>query len=125
MRPHYRAPGANRKLTGSGKSSGVALRSFALVGFRQEIGEISQPLQAKLLRVLQERTFERVGGTTSIHVDIRVIAATNRNLEQLVGSREFRGKISISGFRFFPIHISAATTEERYRAACRTFPGAF
>ena len=72
--------------------------------FLDEIGEMSLPLQAKLLRVLQEKTFDRVGGTTSIHVDIRIIAATNRNLEQLVKSREFREDLYFR-LSVFPIHI--------------------
>jgi DNA-binding NtrC family response regulator len=72
--------------------------------FLDEIGEMSQPLQAKLLRVLQEKAFERVGGTTTIHVDIRVIAATNRNLEQLVSTREFREDLYFR-LSVFPIHI--------------------
>ncbi len=52
--------------------------------FLDEIGELSHDLQVKLLRVLQERTFERVGGGDSIEVDIRVVAATNKNLPQAV-----------------------------------------
>src|SRR6516225_2252156 len=55
-----------------------------------EISEISLKLQAKLLRVLQEREFERVGGNRTIKVDVRVIATTNRNLEQSVEKKEFR-----------------------------------
>ena len=55
-----------------------------------EISEISSNLQAKLLRVLQEREFERVGGTRTIKVDVRVIATTNRHLEQSVQKKEFR-----------------------------------
>jgi DNA-binding NtrC family response regulator len=55
-----------------------------------EISEISQAVQAKLLRVLQEREFERVGGSRTISVDVRVIATTNRNLEQCVERKEFR-----------------------------------
>jgi Nif-specific regulatory protein len=58
--------------------------------FLDEIGELSSPLQVKLLRVLQEREFERVGGTTSIKVDLRVIAATNKNLEEAIEAGEFR-----------------------------------
>ena len=52
--------------------------------FFDEIGDISPELQAKLLRFLQEREFERVGGVTPISVDVGVIAATNRNLEALL-----------------------------------------
>jgi DNA-binding NtrC family response regulator len=55
-----------------------------------EISEISTTVQAKLLRVLQEREFERVGGTRTLKVDVRVIATTNRDLEQSVEKKEFR-----------------------------------
>ena len=58
--------------------------------FLDEIGEISPAFQAKLLRVLQEGEFERVGGNRTLKVDVRVIAATNRNLEQEVKAGEFR-----------------------------------
>ena len=58
--------------------------------FLDEIGEISAATQVKLLRVLQEREFERVGGNQTIHVDVRVIAATNRDLKQLVAEGKFR-----------------------------------
>jgi len=58
--------------------------------FLDEIGEISQSLQVKLLRFLQEHEFERVGGTQTIHVDVRVIAATNRNLREEVAKGRFR-----------------------------------
>jgi transcriptional regulator with PAS, ATPase and Fis domain len=60
------------------------------VVFLDEIGELALPLQVKLLRVLQEREFERVGGTHPIKVDIRLIAATNCNLEQEVHEGRFR-----------------------------------
>jgi Nif-specific regulatory protein len=58
--------------------------------FLDEVGELSPALQVKLLRVLQEREFERVGGTNSIKVDIRLIAATNKNLEEAIETGEFR-----------------------------------
>ena len=58
--------------------------------FLDEIGELSSALQVKLLRVLQEREFERVGGTQTIKIDIRLIAATNRNLEEAIEAGEFR-----------------------------------
>ena len=58
--------------------------------FLDEIGDMSLELQARLLRVLQEKTFERVGGTKQIIVDVRVVAATNKNLEQMVKDGRFR-----------------------------------
>ncbi|MCF8038172.1 MAG: sigma-54 dependent transcriptional regulator [Desulfohalobiaceae bacterium] len=58
--------------------------------FLDEIGELSPELQVKLLRVLQERSFERVGGTTPIQVDIRLLAATNKNLQSEVEQGNFR-----------------------------------
>jgi len=58
--------------------------------FLDEIGDISPNVQVKLLRVLQERTFERLGGTRSIEVDVRVISATNRDLQQLIADGSFR-----------------------------------
>ena len=58
--------------------------------FLDEVGELAPVLQAKLLRALQEREFERVGGTRTIKVDVRVIAATNRDLEEAVRNSTFR-----------------------------------
>ncbi|MCK8827855.1 sigma 54-interacting transcriptional regulator [Natroniella acetigena] len=58
--------------------------------FWDEIGELLSELQVKLLRVLQERSFERVGGVENIEVDIRIITATNRDLEEMVEEGEFR-----------------------------------
>jgi two-component system response regulator HydG len=61
--------------------------------FLDEIGETSPALQAKLLRVLQERQFERVGGSTPVSTDVRIIAATNRDLRQMVAERTFRSDL--------------------------------
>ncbi len=58
--------------------------------FLDEIGEMSPALQVKLLRVLQEQKFERVGGTKTIHVDLRIIAATNKNLTTAINNETFR-----------------------------------
>src|SRR5581483_10095526 len=58
--------------------------------FLDEIGDISLEVQTKLLRVLQEKTFERVGSSESIEVDVRVIAATQQDLEELIRQRRFR-----------------------------------
>jgi len=58
--------------------------------FLDEIGEMTAPLQAKLLRFLEEKTFRRVGGSADVQVDVRVIAATNRNLEEEVRAGRFR-----------------------------------
>jgi len=58
--------------------------------FLDEIGEMPLPMQVKLLRVIQERNFMRVGGTTPVTIDVRFIAATNRDLEKMAAAREFR-----------------------------------
>lgn len=58
--------------------------------FLDEIGDLSPATQVKLLRALQEREFERLGGTTSVKVNVRLIAATNRNLEQAIAAGDFR-----------------------------------
>jgi two-component system response regulator AtoC len=69
-----------------------------------EIGEIKLELQAKLLRVLQEREFERVGGTRPVQTDCRVIATTNRNLGELVRRGEFREDLYYR-LNVLPIHV--------------------
>jgi two-component system NtrC family response regulator len=58
--------------------------------FLDEIGEMPASLQAKMLRVLQERTVERIGGRTQISLDLRIVCATNRKLDVLIGTGEFR-----------------------------------
>ncbi|HLO25222.1 MAG TPA: sigma-54 dependent transcriptional regulator [Geobacteraceae bacterium] len=72
--------------------------------FLDEIGEMPLPLQAKLLRVIQERVFERVGGTKEIRADVRVIAATNRNLQNEVAERRFREDLYYR-LNVFPIQL--------------------
>ncbi|WP_406033336.1 sigma-54-dependent transcriptional regulator, partial [Treponema saccharophilum] len=78
--------------------------------FLDEIGEISQSVQVKLLRVLQERKFERVGGEQTIEVDVRIIAATNRNLEEEVKAGRFREDLF---FRLNGIRIEVPPLRER------------
>jgi len=72
--------------------------------FLDEIGSISLDVQVKLLRVLQEKEFERVGGHKTIKVDVRVVAATNKNLEQAVGDESFRGDLYYR-LNVFPIYM--------------------
>jgi len=69
-----------------------------------EISEISPKLQAKLLRVLQEREFERVGGSKTIKVDVRVLATTNRDLRKAVAAGEFREDLYYR-LNVFPLHV--------------------
>ncbi len=72
--------------------------------FLDEIGELPISLQPKILRALEEKRFERVGGTQSLHVDIRVVAATNRNLKARVAERQFREDLYFR-LSVFPIRI--------------------
>jgi formate hydrogenlyase transcriptional activator len=72
--------------------------------FLDEVGDISLDLQPKLLRVLQEQEFERLGSTRTIRVDVRLVAATNSNLEQKVADKEFRDDLYYR-LNVFPIVI--------------------
>ena len=78
--------------------------------FLDEIGDISPAFQVKLLRVLQEREFERVGGNNTIKVDVRLICATNRNLEEAVNNGDFRSDLY---FRINVISIHLPPLRER------------
>ena len=78
--------------------------------FLDEIGEINQATQVKLLRVLQERKFERVGGEKDIEVDVRVVAATNRDLEKEVAEGRFREDLF---YRLNVIRIQMPSLRER------------
>ena len=78
--------------------------------FLDELGEMEVKLQAKLLRVLQEKVFRRVGGTTDIVADVRVIAATNRNLQERVKAGEFREDLY---FRINRLQVTVPALRER------------
>jgi Nif-specific regulatory protein len=72
--------------------------------FLDEIAEVSPAIQAKLLRVLQEGSFERVGGSETLKVDVRVITATNRNLEEMIEAGKFRVDLYYR-INVFPIYV--------------------
>ncbi|HUK33675.1 MAG TPA: sigma 54-interacting transcriptional regulator, partial [Vicinamibacterales bacterium] len=72
--------------------------------FLDEVGSMRLDLQAKILRALEEKKFERVGGTSLLHVDVRVVAATNRNLKAAVAARQFREDLFFR-LSVFPITI--------------------
>ncbi len=78
--------------------------------FLDEIGELHISVQAKVLRVIEEQCFERIGGLETIQVDTRVVAATNRNLQDLVAKKEFREDLF---FRLSVIPIQIPPLRER------------
>jgi formate hydrogenlyase transcriptional activator len=79
--------------------------------FLDEIGEIPLELQTKLLRVLQEREFERLGSSKTLRTDARLIAATNRNLEAMVAEQKFRSDLFFR-INVFPVHVPALRERE-------------
>ena len=72
--------------------------------FWDEIGDMPLELQLKLLRALQEREFERLGSSRTVRVKVRVVAATNQDLEQLVAKKLFRGDLFYR-LNVIPIHL--------------------
>src|SRR5258708_5968924 len=75
--------------------------------FLDEIGDMTPATQTKILRVLQSGTFERVGGNTPIKADVRIIAATNKDLERAVAARQFREEL------FYPLSVGRALIPPR------------
>lgn len=80
--------------------------------FLDEVGEMSPALQVKLLRVLQERSFERVGGSEMIKVNVRVISATNKNLEEAIKQGKFRADLYYR-LNVIPIHLPPLRERKR------------
>ncbi|MCH9648554.1 MAG: sigma-54 dependent transcriptional regulator [Deltaproteobacteria bacterium] len=90
--------GANRRHAGKFE---VAKGGTLLL---DEIGELALGVQAKILRVLEERTFERVGGSSTLHADIRLVAATNRDLQEMVSEGSFRADLYYR-LEVFPLEL--------------------
>jgi DNA-binding NtrC family response regulator len=106
--------------------------------FLDEVGELSPAMQVKLLRVLQERNFERLGGTKTVEVDIRLVAASNRDLEEEVAAGRFRQdlfyRLNVVPLRLPPlrerredvpvlaVHFAATTAEKHGRPAAELDP---
>jgi transcriptional regulator with GAF, ATPase, and Fis domain len=89
--------------------------------FLDEVGDIPLDLQPKLLRALQEKAFERLGGTKTIPIDVRLVAATNRNLTQMMGDKLFRSDLYYR-LKVFPITTSALRGQlEEVRIFARDF----
>src|SRR5262249_55515104 len=96
--------------------------------FLDEVGELPPPAQVRLLRILQDGTFERVGGQRALHVDVRIVAATHRDLRAMVADRRFREAlwyrlavfpIEVPPLRERPEDIPALATHFALRAATR------
>ena len=103
-------------------SADLSARMVATL-FLDEIGELDANLQAKLLRVLQEKTFERVGGNRQISADVRVIAATNRNLKSAVAESPVPGRSLLSRLKPFSYRDPATSRScIRHRASCSLLP---
>jgi two-component system response regulator AtoC len=96
--------------------------------FLDEIGELTLPLQAKLLRLLQDRKFERLGGTKTIDVDVRFVAATHRDLENMVERKQFRldlfYRLNVVPLWLPPLRARREDIEPLAQHFCRTFASA-
>lgn len=92
--------------TGASKNGKIGLFELADKGtiFLDEIGELPLDMQVKFLRVVQEQEVERIGGNRPVKIDVRIVAATNRNLEEMVKQKSFREDLFYR-LMVFPIHI--------------------
>ncbi len=81
--------------------------------FLDEIGELTMPLQAKLLRFLQDREFERLGSPKTRSVDVRIIAATNKDLSAAVTEGGFPTRPVLQAERFFPVRVPPLRSAEK------------
>ena len=84
--------------------------------FLDEVGDIPLDLQPKLLRALQEKSFERLGGTRTIPIDVRLVAATNRNLSQMMGDKLFRSDL------YYRLKVFPITPFPRCATVPKTYP---
>lgn len=93
--------------------------------FLDEVGELTSPLQAKLLRLLQDHEFERLGGTKTLQVDVRIVAATHRDLETMVEQRQFRldlfYRLNVIEVWLPPLRARREDIEPLARQFCETF----
>ena len=90
----------------AGKKKGLFEVAHNGTVFMDEIGDMPLVLQAKLLRVLEEKSFKRIGGSVDLHIDIRIIAATHQNLEAMVQEQRFRSDLFYR-LNIFPIELPA------------------
>ena len=90
--------------------------------FLDEIGDINLATQVKLLRVLQEREFERLGGTETLKSNVRLIAATNKDLEKAIAGRDVPRGSLLPAERLHDLRAAAARAEDRPAAAGRSLP---